>query len=356
MSLNQTFTQQAVIFYALFWIIRVNGCVRRWRQPLLRGPEWFFSVHVQPGFYSGEGRKILHCYWMRMFIPFAVDIPLATVIFLSGGLKLLLWLILGLSALIHINHLYSVDLAERQARRLAVVEDERPVASLMFSLTPRRLRNYTNPKLELALALSAVIAIAWLVHYYIGAPEQHNWRFVFGRPAFFLYIQAGLLFLKRGIVGWRTPIPQEHANEHFQAREEARKFYIRVIEWQRISTAAALLFWPLLLRTSPAHWTRLFNIWFALWIGVSIALTFWVEFERKRLRELDRRTRPAKLPDFLGESGNSRWPLCYQPSAPMLVLKGAYGYSLNLANTLAQIGAVYVAGLIALVALLRAGH
>lgn len=356
MSLNHTLNQQLVIFYVLFWIIRINGCVRRWRQPLLRGPEWFFSVHVQPGFYSSHGKKILHHYWMRMFIPVAVDIPLATAIFLSGRLALLGWLVLGLSALIHINHLVSVDLAERQARRFAVAEDEQPVASLMFSVTPRRLRDYTNPKLEMALALSTVFVIAWLVRFYLAAPEHHHWRLVFGRPAFFLYIQAGLLFLKRGIVGWRTPIPQEHADQHFKAREEARKFYVRVIEWQRISAAAALLFWPVLLRTSPTQWRLVFNIWFLVWIGISIALTVWIELERKRLRDLDRRARPAKLPDFLGESGNSRWPVCYEPSAPMLVLKGAHGYSLNLANTLAQIGAGYVAGLITLIAFLRIGH
>ena len=356
MSINQTFTQQAVIFYVLFWIIRINGCVRRWRQPLLRGPEWFFSVHVQPGFYSGAGKKILHRYWMRIFIPFAVDIPLAIVIFVSGHLQLMMWLILGLTALVHINHLFSVDLAERQARRLAAVEDEQPVSSLMFSLIPRRLRDYSNPKLEIALALSVVIALAWLTRYYVAGPEHHNWRLVFGRPALLLYIQAGLLVLKRGIVGWRTPIPQEHADDHLKVREETRKFYIKVIDWQRICTTAALLFWPVLLRTSPPQWKALFNLWFISWIGIAIALTIWIELERKRLRDLDGRTRPAKLPDFLGESGNSRWPVCYEPSAPMLVLKGVHGYSLNLANTFAQTGAAYLAGLIALIAVLRLGH
>src|ERR1700722_16213812 len=106
-----------VIFYVFFWIVRINGCVRRGRQPLLRGPEWFFNVPVEAGFYTGAGRKILHRYWMRMLIPFAFDIPIAIAIFLSGRLSLLNWLIVGLAALIHINHLFSVDLAERQARR-----------------------------------------------------------------------------------------------------------------------------------------------------------------------------------------------------------------------------------------------
>src|SRR5262245_60548348 len=155
-------------------MIRINGCVRRGRQPLLRGPDWFFNIHVQPGFYTGSGRRILHRYWMRMFIPFAVDIPVAIAIFLSGHLFLLNVLMLGLCALIHINHLFSVDLAERQARPLALPEAEAPVASMMLSLTPRRLRDYTNRKVELALALSSMIALAWLARYYLAEPEHHN--------------------------------------------------------------------------------------------------------------------------------------------------------------------------------------
>jgi len=62
--------QYAVIMYVFFWVVRI------------RGPEWLFNVHVQPGFYEGEGRKLLHRYRMRMFIPFAVDIPLAIAILL----------------------------------------------------------------------------------------------------------------------------------------------------------------------------------------------------------------------------------------------------------------------------------
>jgi hypothetical protein len=61
--------QYSITFYALFWVVRVYGCARRGRQPLLRGPEWFFNVHVSPDFYHGDGRKPLHWYWLRMLIP-----------------------------------------------------------------------------------------------------------------------------------------------------------------------------------------------------------------------------------------------------------------------------------------------
>ncbi len=51
-----------VVFYAMFWPIRINGCVRRGRQPLLRGRDWFFDVRVEDGFYDGAGRTILRQY------------------------------------------------------------------------------------------------------------------------------------------------------------------------------------------------------------------------------------------------------------------------------------------------------
>jgi hypothetical protein len=344
------------IFYICFWVVRINGCFRRGRQPLLRGPEWFFNVHVQPDFYTSTGRKILHRYWMRMFIPFTVDIPVAIAIFLSGRLLLLNWLILGLCALIHINHSYSVDLAERQARAFAIPEAEQPVASMALSLQPRRLRDYTNRKIEWALALSSMFGLVWLVRYYFAAPEHHNPRLVFGVPIFLLYLQIGMLYVKRVVVAWRAPVPQAQAAEHMEAREQTRKYYLGVCDLYRTAATASILYWLLEVGAPPADRDRLVSIWLAAWLLIGVTATVCVEIRRKQLVRLWLRACPVKLPDFLRQSEMARWPMCYQPSAPMLILKGAHGYSLNLANTLTHIGAAYLAGLIVLFTLLPKGH
>jgi hypothetical protein len=89
---------------------------------------------------------------------------------------------------------------------------------------------------------------------------------------------------------------------------------------------------------------------------VSVAGTIWVEIKRRQLVRLSLRARPVTLPDFLHQSGVARWPLCYQPSAPMLVLQGAHGHSLNLAHSLAYFGIAYLLGLLALFALLPVRH
>jgi|HubBroStandDraft_1064217.scaffolds.fasta_scaffold01658_12 hypothetical protein len=352
MHLDQYF----VIFYIFFWVVRIKGCVRRARQPLLRGPEWFFNAHVQPDFYTGAGGKILHRYRMRMCIPFLVDIPVAFAIFLSGNLPLLSLLMLGLCALIHINHAFSVDLAERQARPFAVPEAEQPVSAMALSLKPRRLRDYSNRKVEWALALSSVFAFAWLVRYYLFAPGHHNLGLVFGVPVFYLYLHAGMLFAKRVVLAWRTPVPQAQAAEHLEAREETRKFYLRQCDWGRAAVSAGILFWPIEIGTSPAGLDRLIGIWFAAWMAIAVVSTVWVEIRRKQLVAVTLRALPVKLPDFLRQSEIARWPVCYQPSAPMLMLKGAHGYSLNLANRLSHLGAAYLAGLVVLFALLPIGQ
>lgn len=346
----------AIVIYVFFWVVRINGCIRRGLQPLRRGRDWFFDVPVQPDFYTGAGRQILRRYWMRMLIPFAIDIPVAVAIFQTGRLQYLNLLVLGLAAFIHINHSFSVNLAERQARSFAAPKTEPPVTCVALSLKPRRLRDYTNSKLEWTLVLSCACALALLVRYYFSAPEHHNLRLVFGVPVFLLYLQLGMLFVKRVVLAWRTPVPRTQAAEYMEAREETRSYYVRVCDWHRVAIAAALLFWPIRLTTSVAGLDRLLNNWFGIWMAISIVSFVWVEIRRQQLLTLALRVRPAKLPDLLEPREIARWPVCYQPSVPMLIVKGPRGYSLNLANGLTHLGAAYLLGLAAVLAFLPRHH
>jgi hypothetical protein len=342
--------------YALWVGARVRGCVRRWQQPLLRGPEWFFNVRVQPCLYSGPGAKILRDYRMRIFVSVAIEVPLAAAIFISGHFVYVIWLILAMGAFVHIFHAFSVDWAECQARKFAVAEAEQPVASVALSLKRRSLGDYSNVRLEVAMALSSLVAFAWLVHYYLAAPEHHNLRLVFGGPIFLLYTQAGFLFAKQVVVAWRTPVPQIQADEHLEAREAMRKLYLKICDMCRVMNSVTLLFFPFWLSVSPARQGRLFVIFWGVWLAVGVVITVWQEIKRKKLLTVTLRADPVKLPDLMGHSDSPSWPLCYKPSSPMLVLKGARGYSLNLANTLAPLGAAYLCGWAVIVVLLGIGH
>jgi hypothetical protein len=336
-----------LIYYVLLcaaWAAsRVRGCFRRWQQPLLRGPEWFFNVQVQPGFYDGEGAKLLRAYRLRMLSTVAIDIAACAALF--GHVLLLSGFLLAMVAFIHVFHVFSVDLAERAARTYAVPEAEQPVASLAISLKPRRLRDYSDRNLEIAMAVSSLVAIAWLVRNYLAAPQHDDLRLVFGMPALLLYTQAGFLFAKQVVVAWRTPVPQIQAEEYLEAREATRKFYLKACDIARAMNTVALLAWPALLNVSPASRMRVAILWLAGWVAISVAVAVWQEIKRKQLLTVTLRAHPVRLPDFMGSNAPS-WPLlCYQPSSPMLVLKGTRGYSLNLANRLAYVGAAYLGGL-----------
>jgi len=86
-----------------------------------------------------------------------------------------------------------------------------------------------------------------------------------------------------------------------------------------------------------------------------VLVTIWKEVGRNKVLKASLRARPMRMPDFL-HTENSGWPLCYQPATPMLVIRGARGYSLNLANRLALLGTAYLLGLVMLFAILRAIH
>ncbi len=350
-----SWSQMLIALFVLNGAARVRGCLRRWRQPLLRGPEWFFNVHVQADYYRGAGRRILHGYWLRMLAPVAVELSLAAAIFASGHLVYLAWLVIAASIAIHVNHLFNVDGAERKARQFAVPEDEQPVASVVLSLKPRRLRDYLNPKTERFIVLASAGTVAWLVRYYLQSPRHPGVRAVFGVPALMLYWQVGLLLVEYGIVCWRAPIPQAHAEEHLQAREEARRLYLRVCDWLRIFITANLMLWPVLLSSSPTTRERVLTFSWIITLAITVVMGVWQEMERRRVLKAVLRALPARMPDFL-HADDSRGLVCYQPGAPMLLIRGARGISLNLANKLMHLGAAYVAGLIALFALLRISH
>lgn len=345
-----------VLFYALFWPVRINGCIRRGKQPLLRGKEWFFDVPVPAGFYEGAGKRLMRDYWLRMLIPFAVDIPLATWIFLTGRLLWLNWLVIGLCALIHVNHVYSVDLAQRQARRFRAIEQEETAVVIGGQLAVRRLRDYSNAAVEWGIAIVMMGGLAVLTAFYLADPAQRDWRMVFGAPIVCVYLQLGMLLVKSFIVRWRTPVPQTHAAEHMEAREQMRAYYLKMCDWGRISFATPMLILPLGFVLSRTAMDQLLTAWLWLWMALSIAATVWVEIKRKQLVRVSLRARPVKMPGLLNEAGMARWPLCFQPSAPTMILKGARGYSLNIANALTQLSAAYLVGMAVLIAALRAAR
>jgi hypothetical protein len=352
-----TIAEFSVALYALFWIVRINGYLRRSREPLMRGAEWFFDVPVPADFHAGAGRAILRRYRLRLLVPFAIDVPIAAAIFAWGNVAMLNALIVALSVLIHAGHAICVDLAEREARRFEAAGRSGPSASMGISLATRRVRDYSHPAIEALVALLAVVTFAWLAARYLGTSPRPDPRRLFGIPVLFLYLQLGMLYAKWVAVEWRMPLPREGAARYRAVREIARRHLLALIDWSRIVAAVSFLYWPMLVSAAPEEHDAVKGLWLALWIVAGIGGTVWVEMRRIRLKALLARTRPVRLPDLLRQPELARWPVCCEPGVPLLVLKGARGYSLNVAHRLALLGAAYIAGFAALLWLIRfAGH
>jgi hypothetical protein len=346
-----------LIFYLLFWVSRIRGVVRRVKQPHLRGEGWFLDVPVEANFYQGPGRMILRGYWLRMAIPCILDIP-AVVMLLTGQTSGLLWIILALVPAIHVNHLYNVGIAERQAWQFAKVEQAREIvtSAVGLSLTPRRLRNYISWPLEWALGLVTAGAVLALVHVHRTSPQEHSLRLVFLAPGLNLYFQLGILLVKRMIVAWRTPLPTVQTIEYREAKEATRRYYLMMCDWNRIVATCGIVFWPILLSAPKTEFESLVKIWLGALLALTIAGALWVEIRRKQLADMGVKARPVRMPDLMGQASMTQWPVCFEPQVPMLVLKGGRGYSLNLANTTTYWGTAYLIGMAGLLMLARAGH
>ena len=349
--------QLMVYFYLLFWLSRIRGVLRRAKQPHLRGEGWFFDVPVEANFYQGPGRLILRRYWLRMAIPCVLDVP-AVVLLLTGYTSWLLWVILALVPAIHLNHLYNVSIAERQAWQFARVEQSQAVmtSTVGLSLTPRRLRNYTSWPLEWVLGLATAGAVLALIHAYRTSPQEHSLRLVFWVPGFYLYFQLGILLVKRIIVAWRTPLPTVQTIEYREAKEATRRYYLLMCDWSRIVSTCGIVFWPILLSAPKGEFESLVKIGLGAWLVLTIAGAVWVEIRRKQLADMGAKVHPIRLPDLMGQAVQAQWPVCFEPQVPMLVLKGGRGYSLNLANTATYLGTAYLIGMAGLLMLARAAH
>lgn len=345
--------QMMLMMYGIFWLARINPFLRRWKLPLLRGPEWFLSVNVQPGFYDGPGREILRRYRMRILLPFGMDVVATGLILSFGKVAYLFWVIFFLAGFIHINQMFSVALAERRARAYAVKGAEQPAPAMVLSLTPRRLADYTYRWLEVVLALLTLGTLAWLAWFYRMAPERHSLHDVFGVPLILLYSHLGALFVKWGLVAWRTPLPLASTEEHMEVRERARRFHLRACDLLRAGFTLQLVLWPLSFMFPRVTADRFMTGYVLVTIGISFIMTVWQERRRKEMLELVKRVRPIFMKDSLEDGAGTSRLLCYRPETPVSLIKSARGYALNLANSRTQLGAAYIAGFVTLVVLLK---
>src|SRR5262249_11837298 len=152
----------------------------------------------------------------------------------------------------------------------------------------------------------------------------------------------------RAVLAWPAPVPQDQADAFMLAAEERRRYYVRLWDWSRAASVLSMVIWPALIAAPKPTADRLLAAWLGVSIVAGVVATVLGEIKRKQIATLASLTKPVRLPDLLGADG-AAWPVCYEPSAPALMLRSARGYSLNFGSSLAKFTAAYVAGLALLI-------
>jgi hypothetical protein len=171
---------------------------------------------------------------------------------------------------------------------------------------------------------------------------------LFGTPLLLLYVQLGILYLKHVVLSWRSAARSAQAAEQFSLQEAVRRHQMARFDAARLLVAFCALYWPMIVAVAPEERNGVLAFWFALWIAAGLAVAIWEELRRRTLRQMLARTAPVALPEPLLPASPRRWPLCFEPAMPSLVIEAPGGLTLNLASTPARWALAYAAGLVIL--------
>ncbi|HYL78061.1 MAG TPA: hypothetical protein VEU96_27855 [Bryobacteraceae bacterium] len=336
-----TVNQYIALIYLFSVVVRYPRLKERWTAPLLRGNEWFFSIAAPAGFLEGPGRGILRGYRMRLFIPWLIELPVLAALVISGHPFYVTWLVLSTTLFTRLNFYAARHAAEDRARRFETPEAGEPATTMMLSLQPRTTGDYTNRWVEGILAVSFAAAFAGVGYLYATSPDQHLTMWLLGWTILQVYLQAGLLFLKRAIVSAPTAAPATNTEQYLAWRESLRRFSTWLCDSMRLLMAPGVLIGIVFAIYKPMLGNGSVN---AILLGLfgAVVVTCWFEWRRRSAHlEVARRTKPAKLPGLPGVPAQL---ICFQPDYPMLLLRSATGYTLNLASAPAKLAGLYIAG------------
>jgi hypothetical protein len=211
----------------LVWIVGVAGriprIVERWKAPSLSGPGWFFGIQVAPDFSTGAGRAILASYRLRLFLPWAVEIPFSVTLLVTGHTLAIFGLVFVITLLTRLNFYANRNAAENAARRFEVSGTKEPAATMALSLQPRTLRAYTNPWIEASISLAVAGSLTWLGYRHTVLGDWHPLRGPMAVTLISIYLQIGILLMKRAFVRARSGAPAENAEQYLAWRESLRR-------------------------------------------------------------------------------------------------------------------------------------
>jgi hypothetical protein len=328
-----------VCLYLLTVALRIPRIKERWVAPLLRGPEWFFEVAVPPDFLEGPGAAILRSYRWRLFIPWGIEGLTLAALCLTGRYSEIniLIMVAAITLFTRFNYYAARIVIENRTRLFEHPEANQPASNIVLSLQPRTLSAYTDWWVEAGIILALSAAAIWTV-FLPPTRDPAIERRLLSMMVIDVYAQGGLLLIKCGIIRSGGAAPVDNVEQYLAWRESLRRFTTGFCDLARLLVSLK----PLLVVSVIIGGSTLL----AAEIGSLIIFIAAVGLAwRRRLAYLKvaSRTRPAKFP-LLPAAQKARGPVGFWPSLPVLLLRTANGYALNLASTQVGIAGLYSAG------------
>jgi hypothetical protein len=229
--------------------------------------------------------------------------------------------------------------------------------AVQLSMTPRRLRDHTNPLVELSIAavLLASLVLVARAHAFSAGPwlawDAPRWlRSIDSVSAWVLYLQLGLLLLKLVFVRWRMPLPLRRTDDFRRWRTAWLSYHLRLFDALRVLLALAMLSLIVWLTRSPQSTTILALAWLAI-LAVFAA---YVTHNQRSLNAVANQLRPADLvkefpPRTIPEGRFLAGVFYINRQNPGVLVPSGRGIALNVSHPATYGWTAYLAGLVALV-------
>src|SRR5579862_3939999 len=233
----------------MLFAMRIRTLQRVWRLPLRNGEEFFLAQRVEPDFYRSAGAPLLRRYHVSALITSLLDAPLAAWLIATGryadlAIEQLLVLVVSIVA-----YSFMVPHFSALASLLCVSQKEPPTTSLQLSMTPRRLRDYTIPGVEVIVVAATLLALGMVTRCYAHSLAVNASVSDFGAlrggtllAVWVLYWQLGLLLLKGAVIRRRMPLPVNRTEDFRRWRMAWLSHKLRGFDATRIFSALSLLF------------------------------------------------------------------------------------------------------------------
>lgn len=336
----------------LLFGVRLSALRRFWSLPLKYGADHFLSVRLGPDVDRAQVAALLGRFRRCLLAPFLGDLVLVPILVAVHRTAYLLHEQFVMMVFTVVFRTLLVIHFAFRARQLAPAAVENAPTRVQLSLAPRRLRDHTCWPLEAVLAALIVGSLLLLSGHLWGAAAGFlDPARVRAEVIWLLYLQLGLLLVKRLFVKLRLKLPAARTEEYVRWRTAWLTYHLRVFDAVRLGAGLGFLS----LAMSQTIERDLRPPLAVGWAIIIVAMTAFAARERRRLRAVELAVQPVDLvrefpPTPVAEERFLAGGLFYfNRNSPAMFARSPTGLSMNLANVGSYLWAAYLVGLVVLV-------